>query len=124
MLPYTKLNTMILTCLIGSGTLFIEQTTTSLTAVSRDIFCPTDTYTGLDASSDVFRACKTIKKCNARVLKLFQFSIHDTYSRLAGDTKAIVVTAIYAWHCLEQATKWYTCNYLQLPKCAQMYLQG
>lgn len=46
-------NRYVYTCLTGSGTLLTEQATASLTAVSSDILCPIDTYTGLAASSDV-----------------------------------------------------------------------
>ena len=45
------------TCLTGSGILFLEQAVTSCVAVSREILCPTDTYTGLEASSEVRNAC-------------------------------------------------------------------
>ena len=45
-------------CLIGSGTLFRDDATTSAMAVSSDTLCPTDTYTGLGAWSDVRRAWK------------------------------------------------------------------
>ena len=56
------LTTTSLTCLTGSGTLFTEQATTSSTAVFRDILCPTDTYTGLAAASDVRTAYTCIVK--------------------------------------------------------------
>lgn len=34
---------IMITCLTGSGTLFIEHATTSFTAISRDILCPIET---------------------------------------------------------------------------------
>jgi len=43
---------------MGSGTLFSEHATTSSTAVASDILCPTETYTGLGAPSDVRTACE------------------------------------------------------------------
>lgn len=45
------------TCRTGSGTLFLEQAITSCVAVSKETLCPTDTYTGLEASSEVRNAC-------------------------------------------------------------------
>ena len=56
-LPQTHTHTHTQTCLTGSGTLLKEQASTSCTAVSSEILCPTDTYTGLVASADVRTAC-------------------------------------------------------------------
>ncbi len=42
----------------------MEQASVSLIAVSSAILCPTETYTGLEASSDVRTACiKNIYAC-------------------------------------------------------------
>ena len=56
-LSHTHTHTHTHTCLTGSGTLLKEQASTSCTAVSSEILCPTDTYTGLVASADVRTAC-------------------------------------------------------------------
>ena len=41
---------------MGSGIRLIEHAMTSSVAVSKDILCPTDTYTGFRASSEVRKA--------------------------------------------------------------------
>ena len=41
------------TTLTGSGTLEHEHSSTKLVAVSKETLCPTDTYTGLVALSEV-----------------------------------------------------------------------
>ena len=43
-------------CLIGSGTLLNEHATVSCMAVAREILCPMEMYTGLEASLEVSNA--------------------------------------------------------------------